>query len=77
MIKRVYDENFAVYGAEEVGRQLLREGIVVARCTPTAGLPNGSNRPNFGHCDRSVTRPHLPIIRSLFGHWWRVRSQKP
>jgi len=32
-IRRVYDENFAVYGAEKVWRQLLREDVAVARCT--------------------------------------------
>jgi len=32
-IQRVYDENFGVYGARKVWRQLRREGIEVARCT--------------------------------------------
>jgi putative transposase len=32
-IRRVYDDNFGVYGARKVWRQLGREGIVVARCT--------------------------------------------
>jgi putative transposase len=32
-IRRVYEENFRVYGVRKVWRQLLREGIVVARCT--------------------------------------------
>jgi transposase InsO family protein len=32
-IQRVYDENFGVYGAEKVWRQLGREGVAVARCT--------------------------------------------
>ena len=32
-IRRVYDENFGVYGARKVWRQLHREGIAVARCT--------------------------------------------
>src|SRR5262245_98271 len=32
-IKRVWMENFSVYGAEKVWRQLGREGIDVARCT--------------------------------------------
>ena len=32
-IQRVYDENFFVYGAYEVWRQLNREQITVARCT--------------------------------------------
>ena len=32
-IQRVWDENFAVYGAEKVWRQLGREDVAVARCT--------------------------------------------
>ena len=32
-IRRVFDENFQVYGARKVWRQLNREGRDVARCT--------------------------------------------
>jgi putative transposase len=32
-IRRVYEENFRVYGVRKVWRQLLRDGIAVARCT--------------------------------------------
>ena len=32
-IRRVYEENFRVYGARKVWRQLGRDGQVVARCT--------------------------------------------
>ena len=32
-IRRVWDENFQVYGVRKVWRQLRREGIEVARCT--------------------------------------------
>lgn len=32
-IKRVWDENYAVYGADKVWRQLRREKVEVARCT--------------------------------------------
>ena len=32
-IRRVYEENFQVYGVRKVWRQLLWEGIAVARCT--------------------------------------------
>ena len=32
-IARVHGENFGVYGARKIWRQLNREGIVVARCT--------------------------------------------
>ena len=32
-IRRVWEENFRVYGFRKVWRQLHREGIVAARCT--------------------------------------------
>jgi transposase InsO family protein len=32
-IRRVWEENFRVYGARKVWRQLLREGVRAARCT--------------------------------------------
>ena len=32
-VRRVWEENFRVYGVRKVWRQLHREGIVVARCT--------------------------------------------
>ncbi len=32
-IRRVWEENFRVYGVRKVWRQLGREGIAVARCT--------------------------------------------
>jgi putative transposase len=32
-IRRVWEENFQVYGVRKVWRQLGREGIEVARCT--------------------------------------------
>ena len=32
-IRRVWDDNLEVYGADKVRAQLNREGIVVARCT--------------------------------------------
>ncbi|MFD2405288.1 IS3 family transposase [Azorhizophilus paspali] len=32
-IQRVWEENFQVYGARKIWRQLRREGIAVARCT--------------------------------------------
>ena len=32
-VRRVFDENFRVYGARKVWRQLRREGFAVARCT--------------------------------------------
>ena len=32
-VRRVYDNNLQVYGADKVWRQLAREGAAVARCT--------------------------------------------
>lgn len=32
-IRRVFDENYRVYGARKIWRQLNREGITIARCT--------------------------------------------
>ena len=32
-IRRVWEENFRIYGVRKVWRQLHREGIVAARCT--------------------------------------------
>ena len=32
-IKRVFEDNYEVYGARKVWRQLQREGFDVARCT--------------------------------------------
>jgi putative transposase len=32
-VQRVFEENFSVYGARKVWRQLQREGFDVARCT--------------------------------------------
>lgn len=32
-VQRVWNDNFRVYGAEKVWRQLVREGVAVARCT--------------------------------------------
>ena len=34
-IKRVFEENYSVYGVRKVWRQLRREGYDVARCTVT------------------------------------------
>ena len=32
-IRRIHDDNFGVYGAQKIWRQLHRDGISVARCT--------------------------------------------
>jgi len=32
-VRRVWEENFSVYGADKIWRQLVRQGVPVARCT--------------------------------------------
>ncbi|MDB5377094.1 MAG: Integrase catalytic region [Rubritepida sp.] len=39
-IRRVFEENFRVYGVRKIWRQLLREGHGVARCTVARLMPN-------------------------------------
>jgi len=36
-IQRVWEQNFRVYGARKVWKQLNREGVMVARCTVERG----------------------------------------
>ena len=48
-IRRVFEENFRVYGVRKVWRQLAREGIAVARCTVArlmraCRVPSGASR---------------------------------
>jgi putative transposase len=49
-IRRVRKENYEVYGARKVWRQLNREGITVARCTVERLM----------HADGLVGAPHDP-----------------
>ena len=45
-IRRVWEENFCVYGARKVWLQLGREGIAVARCLQPAlrAVPPGDRK---------------------------------
>ena len=62
-IRRVFDENFQVYGVRKVWRQLVREGEDVARCTVARlmrrmglqGVIRGKRVKSKGH------RPRLPV----------------
>ena len=38
-IKRIWKDNFKVYGARKMWRQAQREGIEVARCTVVSSSP--------------------------------------
>jgi putative transposase len=64
-IRRVWEENYQVYGARKVWRQLNREGITVARCTVErlmrahglVGALRGGTRPRTTRPDPAATRP--------------------
>jgi putative transposase len=64
-IRRVWKENYEVYGARKVWRQLNREGITVARCTVErlmradglVGALRGGGRPRTTCPDPHATRP--------------------
>ena len=64
-IRRVYDENLFVYGADKVWAQLNREGIRVARCTVerlmrAEGLSGASRGKAFTVTTRADDRQHRP-----------------
>jgi transposase InsO family protein len=64
-IRRVFEENYRVYGARKVWRQLNREGFTVARCTVErlmrriglAGAVRGTGYRQTTSSDRSLPRP--------------------
>ncbi len=71
-IGRVWDENFHVYGAQKVWKQLKREQIVVARCTVerlmrTMGLRGAVRGKKFKTTipDEAADRP-LDLVRREF-----------
>jgi putative transposase len=74
-IRRVHDDNFGVYGARKIWRQLHREGIAVARCA----VERLMGELGCGVC-AVVSRigPPRPM-RPLPGPptWWIVTSRRP
>src|SRR5690606_13801187 len=72
-IQRVWEENFEVYGARKVWRQLNRDGTRVARCTVGrlmrelghAGAVRGGNRADFTITSVGAERP-LGLVRRQF-----------
>ena len=46
-IRRVFDENFQVYGVRKIWRQLVREGQDVARCTVARLMKTMGLQPAF------------------------------
>jgi len=72
-IERVWKENFAVYGARKVWRQLRREGFCVARCTVERlmrqmglqGAVRGRRFKRTTIIDEAAMRP-LDLVRRAF-----------
>jgi len=56
-IRRVHKENYGVYGAHKLWKQLNREGIRVARCPTWCTTPTAAARVNSsGRRNTSTTR---------------------
>lgn len=72
-IRRVWDDNFRVYGARKVWRQLRREDCVVARCTVERlmgamglyGAIRGKRYKVTTQSDESLERPRDLVRRSF------------
>ena len=72
-IGRVWNDNFQVYGARKVWRQLVREGQRVARCTVERlmrqmGLQGATRGKSFKvttMADKSATRPDDLVERNF------------
>lgn len=73
-IRRVFEENYRVYGVRKVWRQLNREGITVARCTVERlmarmglrGATRGRSFKTTTSSDRSLARP-ADLVDRQFG----------
>jgi len=70
-IERVFEENFRVYGARKVWRQLNREGIPVARCTVERLMRKARRSFSASATDESDYRwlTSSPTIRHLSILW--------
>ncbi len=62
-IRRVWEENFRVYGVRKVWHQLHREGVDVARCT-TARLMRVQRR----HAPPNVWFPPIVALQGVCGN---------
>jgi putative transposase len=62
-IKRVWDENYQVYGVRKAWHQLKREGFDLARCTV--------ERPPLGHCFAIPCRAADETDRHPWGCAWK------
>jgi transposase InsO family protein len=65
-IRRVFAENFAVYGARKIWRQLQREGFDAARCTVERLMGQmGLQGVIRGKAVRTTISERLPRVRSI------------
>ena len=75
-IERVWKENFGVYGVRKVWRQLLREGVHVARCTVERlmremelhGAVRGRRYKKTTIVDEAAQRPADLVRRNFTAH---------
>ena len=70
-IRRVWEENFRVYGVRKVWRQLHREGIEVARCT-TARLMRLAGVIRGKPVKTTVSNPAAPCPRDRVNRQFRA-----
>ena len=78
-IRRVWDSNLEVYGADKVWAQLNREGIRVARCTVERlmrqlGLSGARRGKAFKVTTRPMTASTGRLIWSTGTSWRRLRT---
>ena len=73
-IRRVWDENFQVYGVRKVWRQLRREGFNVARCTVARLMKAAGLRGVVRGKPQKTTRsdPALPCPRDRVNRQFRA-----
>ena len=82
-IQRVWDEQFQVYGAKKVWKQLNREDVTVARCTVACLMAHlGPPWPTLAcgvRCgvERSRRGPSPELARDARRTWWSGTSPLP
>jgi transposase InsO family protein len=65
-IKRVWQANMQVYGADKVWKQMNREHIVVARCTVERLMKQlGLRGVMRGNCVRTAIPDAHPLVRRI------------
>jgi hypothetical protein len=62
-IRRVFNENFQVYGVRKVWRQLQREGFDIARCTVARLMENDGS--SGRHSRQASQNHHVGQVRAV------------